>query len=228
MMKPKVATLRPPRPGPHDPRQDAEWALQLALYEASIHPRMTKPFKLESFPTKIFVKEIPHSPGALAELKALFAGGEVAEIDFQLLSEDGVPGEWYGTTTVTFKKPADRDASFSALARFVRVYIGPLRDWVARKDIKKMQAEIMVHFSRFGRVRSSRIIRPSGVPGRAMPFALLDCHPSAAHSLLTRKETICTMATHRSGFKVSLADEKTPQRRCVVPLSTGACLATLG
>merc|ERR1712216_338278 len=116
-----AATLKAPLPGPHDPRQDAEWALQLALYEASIHPRSTGPLRLESHPTQVILKEIPLG-AARKELEAMFSKGTVGEVDYQLGSEAGVPGEWHGTSLVTFSNLTDRDAAFNALSRFVRVY----------------------------------------------------------------------------------------------------------
>lgn len=185
LMRRQVPTLQPVRPGAHDPRQDAKWALELALYEASIHPATTKPLKLLSFPKTIFLSEIPKGTAA-KELGAFFAHGTCAEVSFHLQSE---LGSWLGTATVTFGSQAERDKAFNDLPRFVRVYVGPLRDWAGRTDLAKMQAQLKEHFLKFGRVRSCRVMCPRAFPGQsALPFCLLECHPTAARVVLTNRQ----------------------------------------
>jgi len=224
LMRPKVATLQTViADGAHDSRQDAEWALQIALYEASIHPRSTEPLKLQPFPTKIFLSEIPQGTAAL-ELQALFAGGDVSEISYQLQGEPAA--EWQGRSTVTFPSQGDRDAAISALARFVCVSVGPLRDWAGRWDIAQMQRELIGHFSRFGRIRGCRVFRPRVSLGKTVyPVAQLNCHPATARALLTTGEAH-SFPRHRSDFKVHL-DEEAGKRRCVVPLGNGHFVARI-
>lgn len=223
LMRPKVPTLQPVRPGAHDPRQDAQWALQLALYEASIHPATTKPLKLLSFPKTIFLSEIPKGTSA-KELQAFFAHGTCAEVNFHLQSDTS---HWLGTTTVTFLSQAERDRAFTDLPRFVRVYVGPLRDWAGRTDTAKMQASLKEHFLKFGRVRSCRVMVPRGFSS-ALPSGLLECHPTAARVVLTNKQAQ-SFPGHRSLFKVSLAEAEANETRCAVPLSkNGSFLARLG
>uniref|UniRef100_A0A7S4R9Z0 Exonuclease domain-containing protein n=1 Tax=Alexandrium monilatum TaxID=311494 RepID=A0A7S4R9Z0_9DINO len=232
LMRPRVATLQSVVAGEaHDSRQDAEWALQIALYEASIHPRRTKPLKLESFPTKIFLSEIPHGT-ATAEVQALFRGGDVSDISFQLqvpqhsMLPGDQAGEWLGCASVTFQTQAERDAAVTALARFACVYVGPLRDWAVRRDVVRMQGELVEHFSRYGRVRGCRVFRPRAGPGQAaFPVAQLTCHPATARALLTKGEAH-SFATHRSLFKVRLAEEDS-KRRCIVPLGSGHFVAKI-
>jgi len=225
LMRPKVPTLQPVRPGAHDPRQDAQWALQLALYEASIHPSATKPLKLLSFPKTIFLSEIPKGTTA-KELQAFFAHGTCAEVNFHLQSETS---NWLGTATVTFGSQGERDKAFTDLPRFVRVYVGPLRDWAGRTDTAKMQAQLKEHFLKFGRVRSCRVMCPRAFPGQsALPFGLLECHPTAARVVLTNRQAQ-SFPGHRSLFKVSLAEAEANETRCAVPLSkNGSFLARLG
>jgi len=230
LMRPKVATLQSVVAGEaHDSRQDAEWALQIALYEASIHPRRTGPLKLESFPTKIFLSEIPHGT-ATAEVQALFPGGDVSDISFQLqVPQHPTLGaearEWLGSATVVFATQADRDAAHRALARFACVFVGPLRDWVIRRDVVRMQGELMEHFSRYGRVRGCRVFRPPRGPGQAsFPVAQLTCHPATARALLTKGEAH-SFTTHKSLFKVRLEDDS--KRRCIVPLGSGHFVAKI-
>lgn len=225
LMRRQVPTLQPVRPGAHDPRQDAQWALQLALYEASIHPATTKPLKLLSFPKTIFLSEIPKGTTA-KELGAFFAHGTCAEVNFHLQSE---LGSWLGTTTVTFGSQAERDKAFNDLPRFVRVYVGPLRDWAGRTDLAKMQAQLKEHFLKFGRVRSCRVMCPRAFPGQsALPFCLLECHPTAARVVLTNRQAQ-SFPGHRTLFKVSLAEAEANETRCAVPLSkNGSFLARLG
>lgn len=225
LMRRQVPTLQPVRPGAHDPRQDAQWALQLALYEASIHPSTTKPLKLLSFPKTIFLSEIPKGTTS-KELGAFFAHGACAEVNFHLQPETG---SWLGTTTVTFGSQAERDKAFNDLPRFVRVYVGPLRDWAGRTDLAKMQAQLKEHFLKFGRVRSCRVMCPRAFPGQsALPFGLLECHPTAARVVLTNRQAQ-SFPGHRSLFKVSLAEAEANETRCAVPLSKhGSFLARLG
>lgn len=231
--------------GPHDPGQDARWSLQLSLYEASIHPRITPPLKLESFPTRIFLTEVPKGT-AMAELKALFGSGTLSEIDFQLSlpkMEDAIAEEWLGKAAVVFKTKSARDAAFVAIPRYVSVYAGPFRDWSTRKDTKPMQAELTAHFSKFGRV-AGRAVRgcrvflrgnvPKGTagsrsaPGASLPYALLECHPAIARALITATDKEHTFPTHKSSFKVSLNEEdRNRKRQVVVPLSSGHFIAKI-
>jgi len=233
LMKPHVTTLRNHaslRNAAHDPRQDAEWSLQLALYEASIHPRSTKPLPLEAFPLKIFLAEVPRGTER-TDLQALFPGGVMGEIDYQLQAEDS--GEWFGRTTVAYSTRAGRDSAFEALARFVSVRVGPLSDWVDRRDSAKMRTELLAHFAHYGRVRGCRLFHPrlGGSGGRSgalgatqgLPFALLLCHPATAHTLLTATGGFQSFATHISQFEVHLAEEDSGgKRRLMVPLGKGS------
>merc|ERR1711916_360467 len=82
LMKPKVATLQSAKSGhAHCSRQDAEWAIQIALYEASIFPRTTGALKLEAYPTKLILSEVPEGT-PFSELQAHFPRGVVGELDF--------------------------------------------------------------------------------------------------------------------------------------------------
>lgn len=231
LMRPKIATLQPVRPGAHDPRQDAQWALQLALYEASIFPRSTEPLKLQAFPKTIFLSEIPKGT-TNKDLQAFFARGTCAEVQFTMQtngSKAKTVEHWYGATTVTFPSQGDRDKAFAALSRFVRVYVGPLRDWNGRTDAPKMQALLLEHFSKFGRVRSCRVMCPRPFPGQsAQPFGLLECHPTAARAILTNRQAQ-SFAGHTSLFKLSIAEPEANETRCAVPLpKSGSFLARLG
>ncbi|CAE8613313.1 unnamed protein product, partial [Polarella glacialis] len=176
LMRPKVVTLEPVKPGAHDPRQDAQWALQLALYEASIHPRLTKPLRLLSFPKTLFLTEIPKGT-SLQELQALFARGTCAEVSYHLQIEAS-KDQWLGTSTVTFGSQAERDAAFAALARFVRVYVGPLRDWNGRTDTAKMQSALLLHFAKYGQ-RQVAGVDVFCKPGNTR-LGLMPLHVSAA------------------------------------------------
>eukprot|EP00930_Biecheleria_cincta_P028495 TRINITY_DN19891_c0_g2_i1.p1 TRINITY_DN19891_c0_g2~~TRINITY_DN19891_c0_g2_i1.p1 ORF type:complete len:947 (+),score=169.12 TRINITY_DN19891_c0_g2_i1:57-2897(+) len=226
LMRPKIATLQPVRPGAHDPRQDAQWALQLALYEASIFPRSTEPLKLQSFPKTIFLSEIPKGT-TNKDLQAFFARGTCAEVQFTMQtngSKSKPTDYWYGATTVTFPSQADRDKAFAALSRFVRVYVGPLRDWAGRTDVAKMQSLLLEHFSKFGRFRGCRVMCPRS----AQPFGLLECHPTAARAILTNRQAQ-SFAGHSSLFKLSIAEPEANETRCAVPLpKSGSFLARLG
>lgn len=231
LMRPKIATLQPVRPGAHDPRQDAQWALQLALYEASIFPRSTEPLKLQSFPKTIFLSEIPKGT-TFKDLQAFFARGTCAEVQFTMQTngpKSKATDHWYGATTVTFPSQADRDKAFAALSRFVRVYVGPLRDWSGRTDVHKMQSLLLEHFSKFGRVRGCRVMCPRPFPGQsAQPFGLLECHPTAARAILTNRQAQ-SFAGHSSLFKLSIAEPEANETRCAVPLpKSGSFLARLG
>jgi len=226
LMKPKVATLQSVNvDAAHDSRQDAEWAFQLALYEASIFPRRTAALKLESFPVKVFLSEIPQG-ASKAELKAIFGRGVVSDVSYQLQE---VSAEWQGSATVAYNSQVDRDAALVALARFVCVHVGPLRDWAGRRDISRMQGELVTHFGRFGRVRGCRVFRRNtGDPGPTFPVAQLDCHPATARALLTTDEAhYCP--SHQTQFSLSLAKEDPAGkwRRCVVPLGSGSFVAKI-
>lgn len=204
----------------HDSRKDAEWALQLALYEASIFPRETGPQKLESFPTKVFLSEIPVGTGH-SELQTLFAakGGEVSEIIYQLQSEGG---EWTGTATVVFPSQAKRDAAVGALSRYVCVHVGPFHDWGRRTETKRMQADLLEHFRRFGPVGGCRVFRPH-LPG-SYPVAQVDCHPATARALVTNKEaTYCKK--HTTPFKIQPVEHQ--KNRCVVPIGSSHFVAKM-
>lgn len=223
LMRPKVATLQSARAdAAHDSRQDATWALQIALYEASIHPRRTQPLRVETFPTKIFLSEIQKGT-VNNDLQALFRGGDVSDVCYQL--QGAPPGTWLGHATAKFPSRSHRDAAFAALARFVSVHVGPMRDWAHRADVTKMQAELTEHLLRFGRVRSCRVFRPRGHGQSAYPFAFLDCHPATARALLTAE--VHSFDKHRTRFKVQLAEEEPGKRRCVVPLGSGHFIAKL-
>jgi len=232
LMRPRIATLQSVTYGQaHDSRQDAMWALQIALYEASIYPRRTGALRLESFPTKVFLEDIPNGTSA-SEVQALFRGGDVGTISFSLqVPQNPLPGEraenWVGTTTVTFASQADRDAAIAALARFACVFVGPLRDWAMRRDIPRMQTELIEHFSRYGRVRGCRVFRPRAGHGQLAiyPVAQLTCHPATARALLTKGEAH-SFATHRSLFKVRLAEEDS-RKRCIVPLGANDFVAKI-
>eukprot|EP00929_Paragymnodinium_shiwhaense_P087951 TRINITY_DN48107_c0_g1_i2.p1 TRINITY_DN48107_c0_g1~~TRINITY_DN48107_c0_g1_i2.p1 ORF type:complete len:1040 (-),score=267.65 TRINITY_DN48107_c0_g1_i2:98-3217(-) len=234
IMKPKVATLQSADPdASHDSVQDAEWALQLALYEASIHPRQTPPLQLESHPTKVFLSEIPKGTKP-EELQAIFGSGTVAEVFYQLQaeprqSEDTTLG-WMGTTTVTYPTQAARDAALQALPRFVQVHAGPFKDWAGRRDIVAMQSELMKHFSKFGRgVRGCRVFRPqrSAEQGPTYPVSQIDCHPATARALLMVSEAHY-FAKHRSQFNIQLAqDNPAGRKRVVVPTHSGSFVAKI-
>lgn len=223
LMRSKAATLQNfQHDAPHDSRQDAEWALQLALYEASIFPKSTPPLKLQTFPKKVFITEIPKGT-AKTEVQALFRGGVVSDIAYQLVED---LGKWQGRATVTFQSQADRDAAITALARFACVRAGPFRDWSARRDVAKMQTELDHYFSRFGRVAGCRVFRLRAAPGQPAypPVAQVNCHPATARALLEASE-LHNMATHRSFFKVKIVEEEATKRRCTVPLSNGHFVA---
>jgi len=223
LMRSKVATLQNFSPdAPHDSRQDADWALQLALYEASIYPKATAPLKLQTFPKKIFISEIPMGTGK-AEVQALFRGGVVGEISFQLQEDIG---KWQGRATVTFQSQADRDTAITALARFACVHAGPFREWSRRRDVAKMQAELEHYFSRFGHVAGCRVFRLRTVPGQPAypPVAQVSCHPVTARALLEAGDHH-NIATHRGFFKVKIVEEEATKKRCTVPLSSGHFVA---
>lgn len=223
LMRAKVATLETVSDkSAHDSRQDATWALEIALYEASIFPRRTGPLKLETFPTRVILTEIPPGFGE-AELQALFRSGEVSEVEYQLQCDP--PGDWLGRATVSFPNQSDRDAAFAALARFICVRVGPLHDWRTRRDVEQMQAELVEHFAHYGKVRGCRVMWPRPHPGLvSFPFALLDCHPATARTLVTKGKTHC-LATHASSFAVHLADDDHCRRRCVVPIGSSHLVA---
>jgi len=223
LMTSKVATLQSFNPDmPHDSRQDAEWALQLALYEASIFPKRTAPLKLQTFPKQVFLFEIPVGT-TRSEVQGLFRGGIVAELQFQLTSDTG---EWQGRATVSFQSQGDRDTAVTALARFACVHAGPFRDWGMRRDVPKMQAELESYFSRYGRIAGCRVfkLRNTGHTSTSFPVAQLNCHPATARALLTAGE-LHSMGSHRSLFKVKIVEEEATKRRCTVPLSSGHFVA---
>lgn len=214
IMRDRAATLKSTVDSKgHDSRKDAEWALQLALYEASIFPRYTGPQKLETFPTKVFLSEIPHGAGQ-SELQSLFAGGEISDIIYQLATEGG---EWTGTATVVFPTSSKRDTAVAALGRYVCVNVGPLHDWSRRADLKRMQSELTEHFKRFGQVRGCKVFRPRMMPGQiSYPVAQVDCHPATARALVTSKEAQ-SFKKHLTPFKIQLPAEHPGRHRCVVP-----------
>jgi DNA polymerase III epsilon subunit-like protein len=221
LMKKKVATLAlAGADQAHDSKQDATWALQLALYEASIHPHRTGPLKLETFPTKVFLSEIPKGTTS-SDIQALFRGGDVGEIHYQLEPS----GEWQGRTTVTFSSQADRDAAMSAVARFPFLHVGPMRDWAARNDVDRMQTELSEYFSRRGgvggRVKNCRVFYSRA---SHQVVAQLNCHPVTARAILTAEEPH-RFATHRSPFEVRLSEDEAAKRRCIVPVGGGQFLA---
>jgi len=247
LMRPKVATLQSVVFGEaHDSRQDADWALQIALYEASIHPRRTGPLKQESFPTKIFLSEIAQGTAA-SEVQALFRGGDVSEISFQLQGQQHPGqqhpatngGEWLGCATVTFRSQADRDVAIKNLARFAAVQVGPLRDWAGRRDVERMQRELEEHFTRFGRVKGCRVFWPKGPRHQqaTFPVATLQCHPACTRALVTTVEAQSS-ATHRAMFKINVLKDDAKRRgwgpsghevprRCIVPLGNGHFVAKI-
>lgn len=235
IMKPKVATLATADPdASHDSIQDAEWALQLALYEASVFPRQTAPLQLETHPTKVFLSEIPKGTKH-EELQAIFGQGNVAEVFYQLQVAELKQGEpdpskWQGTTTVTYPTQALRDAALQALPRFVQVHAGPFRDWAGRRDLVAMQGELMKHFSKFGRgVRGCRVLRPtrSADQGPTYPVAQIDCHPATARALLMVSEAHY-FAKHRTQFNIQLAqDNPSGRKRVVVPTHSGSFVAKI-
>lgn len=227
IMKPKVATLQAMKiNASHDSIQDAEWALQLALYEAAIYPRRTSALQLESFPTKVLLSEIPKG-SSVPELKALFGGrGTLSEINYQL-QEGGA--EWIGTGTITFSTQADRDAAFANMRRFVTVHVGPLLDWAGRKDIVRMQGELLKHCSKFGRVKTCRMFKPNQTPdtGPTFPVAQIDCHPIAARTLLTTSEAH-HFSAHPTQFKMQIAkDDGAGRKRFVVPIGNSSFVAKI-
>eukprot|EP00438_Fugacium_kawagutii_P025309 Skav201469 [mRNA] locus=scaffold663:65287:71913:+ [translate_table: standard] len=156
-----VPTLQPVRPGAHDPRQDAKWALELALYEASIHPATTKPLKLLSFPKTIFLSEIPKGTTA-KELGAFFAHGTCAEVSFHLQSE---LGSWLGTTTVTFGSQERK------LCRNLE-HLCEVMSCLKATDLAKMQAQLKEHFLKF--VFGSRDDAERASPQALRPLLTLD------------------------------------------------------
>mmetsp|Transcript_4267 Transcript_4267/g.10552 ORF Transcript_4267/g.10552 Transcript_4267/m.10552 type:complete len:347 (+) Transcript_4267:2-1042(+) len=223
IMRTKIPTLQNFSPDmPHDSTQDANWALQLALYEASKFPQATAPLKLQTFPKKIFITELPKGT-TKTEVAALFRGGTVGDIAFQL-QED--VGKWYGRATVSFQSQGERDAAIAALARFACVHAGPFRDWSARRDVAKMQAELEHYFSRFGRVAGCRVFRLRATPGQPAypPVAQVNCHPATARAVMDAGDHH-NMATHRSFFKVKIVEGEATKTRCTVPLSSGHFVA---
>lgn len=222
LMKSKVATLQSFNPeSAHDSRQDAEWALQLALYEASIYPKATQPMKLQSFPTKIFVTEIPKD-AKREEVQALFAQGTLSEISYWLQGD-----EWHGRAAVSFASQGDRDAAIAALARFACVHAGPFRDWGTRRDIPKMQTELEQYFSRYGRIAGCKVFKLRNAHVQpSYPVAQLSCHPATARALLAAGE-VHSMGTHRGTFKVKIVEEEATKARCTVPLSSGHFVAKI-
>mmetsp|Transcript_73017 Transcript_73017/g.136381 ORF Transcript_73017/g.136381 Transcript_73017/m.136381 type:complete len:523 (-) Transcript_73017:17-1585(-) len=225
LMKPKVATLKSANlTGAHDSRQDAEWAMQIALYEASIHPRITGALKLESFPTQVFLSEIPKGTTS-TELQSLFRGGSLGELSFQLQGES--PPEWLGRSIMTFANKATRDAAVAALPRYVYVHIGPLHDWAGRRDVSRMQNELIVHFSQYGRVKGCKVFRPNAARGQLVaPVANIICHPATARALLTNEDAH-RFGSHWSTFPVRLMDEEAAKQRCIVPLRSGHFIAKI-
>eukprot|EP00927_Polykrikos_kofoidii_P047230 TRINITY_DN4132_c0_g1_i3.p1 TRINITY_DN4132_c0_g1~~TRINITY_DN4132_c0_g1_i3.p1 ORF type:complete len:1076 (-),score=211.51 TRINITY_DN4132_c0_g1_i3:190-3096(-) len=232
MMKTKVATLQTVcTDKAHDSRQDASWALELALYEASIYPMCTRPLKRESFPLKVLLSEIPVG-STQAELKAIFGRGTVSEVAFQLQDDhryissnivDSNP-KWLGNAVVTYSSQDERDAAMAALPRYVTVYTSPIREWVGRSDLARMESELTTHFLKFGRVRGCKTLRSEGANG--YPLFKIECHPAAARAILTSNEAV-RFPSSKSIIKMELGKDDPSRKRCVVPLGNGSFVAKI-
>merc|ERR1712083_1114752 len=100
----------------------------------NLFPRRTAPLKLETFPTRIFLSEIPKGT-TIGEIQSLFKVGKIGEIHFRLQGpENG--GDWLGFSTVIFKSHTDGDSAMASLSRLHSVSVGPLTEWVRRRDIQ--------------------------------------------------------------------------------------------